>query len=140
MPCSPPMMLVSIVGHARRHTALRRLPSMIERSYLRRSTVGVGGGAAGFAEVGVREGVAVTSVMGRICLLWSSLRHGTEGRSRLGAGVFRMPYNPRCHRVRFAQDDMRSWSNARNASLSRHSRQADTVRRSLARLVLPGTF
>src|SRR3954467_11699473 len=73
IPCRPPMMLVSIVGHARRQTALRRLPSMIERSHLRRWRGGVGGtdGAAAFAEVGVREGVAVTSVIGRICLLAS---------------------------------------------------------------------
>jgi hypothetical protein len=31
-PWSPPMMLVSIVGHASFHTALRSGPSMIDRS------------------------------------------------------------------------------------------------------------
>jgi hypothetical protein len=50
IPWSPPMMLVSIVGHASFHTALRNGPSMIERSY--RATAGAGGaseeaGAAG---------------------------------------------------------------------------------------------
>jgi hypothetical protein len=40
------MMFVSIVGHASFQTAGRNGPSMIERSYLRRSAA-VGAGAAG---------------------------------------------------------------------------------------------
>jgi hypothetical protein len=91
MPWSPPMMFVSIVGQASFQTALRSGPSMIVRSYFRRSgPAGAGvaaavdgaaavagaseGGATGFA--GFREGVAVTSVMRRICGAMRAFRHG----------------------------------------------------------------
>src|SRR6266516_245238 len=59
MPWSPPMMLVSIVGHASFHTAGRSGPSIIERSYFRRSgfPAAVAAGATGVVVTG-----AVTSV------------------------------------------------------------------------------
>ena len=48
MPWMPPMMLVSIVGHAIFHTADRSGPSMMERSYFRPpGGVGAAGGAGG---------------------------------------------------------------------------------------------
>src|SRR6266480_4391376 len=58
IPCSPPMTLVSIVGHASFHTAGRSGPSIIERSYFRRpglpvSVAGAATGAAGTAEAAV---------------------------------------------------------------------------------------
>src|SRR5688500_11570587 len=43
------MMFVSIVGHASFHTALWSGPSMIERSYLRRSTLAGAAGAVSAA-------------------------------------------------------------------------------------------
>src|SRR4051812_39473361 len=56
IPCSPPMMFASIVGHARRHTAGRSGPSMIDRSNLRRSTPPAG--VPGIAVVGIAGDVA----------------------------------------------------------------------------------
>src|ERR1700687_90962 len=47
MPWSPPIMLVSIVGHASFHTAAPNGPSMMDRSYFRRA----GTAAGAFASV-----------------------------------------------------------------------------------------
>src|SRR5688500_6428573 len=50
-PCSPPIMLVSMVGHAIRQTAGRSGPSMIDRSKRRFSPAGVEvAGASGLSD------------------------------------------------------------------------------------------
>lgn len=60
----PPMMFANIVGQASFHTAGRRGPSMIDRSYRRATGAGGGGGIVG-AET--RSAVVITSVIERGC-------------------------------------------------------------------------
>src|SRR5688500_12841282 len=61
MPWMPPMMLVSMVGHAIFHTADRSGPSMMERSYFRPpGAVGAAGGAGGTSVASAAGGTTDT--------------------------------------------------------------------------------
>ena len=59
MPCRPPMMFVSIVGHAIRQTAGVSGPSTMDRSYLRLGRVGAGATAVGLSAAVVAAADAV---------------------------------------------------------------------------------
>src|SRR5688572_454183 len=67
IPCSPPMMFVSIVGHASFHTAGRSGPSTIDRSY--RPAADAGGAVGAGAAVRDGEGSATGGGVRRVCVL-----------------------------------------------------------------------
>src|SRR6186713_1189851 len=66
MPCRPPIVFCSIVGHAMRHTAAPSGPSTMERSYLAAGWAGCAGGAADAesAAAGVATGAGRTTSSG----------------------------------------------------------------------------